>query len=284
MKANAVGHRLIKSIKEMTRLSSGIKSTLDMIQRLQSDGLKVKMSRVSDSVVFDFPINKRPFRFQLKRDSSDASVFSQVILKKEYEVVIDKFRSLGIPMVTVIDAGANVGLTSIFFKAHYPDCRIKALEPEDGNFSRMRRNLEINGIEGVTCLKKGLWSHRTHLSPDSIAKNRLDWSFSLTESPEPGGASIESLTASDLMEDCDFIDLFKIDIEGAESKLFSDGAELGWLSRVKVLVIEIHDNVASREAIYAVMSRSGFEISEHGETTLGCNMGLIGRTVELSVA
>ena len=40
----------------------------------------------------------------------------------------------------IIDAGANIGLASIWFSEQFPACKIFAVEPDRGNLSVLARN------------------------------------------------------------------------------------------------------------------------------------------------
>jgi hypothetical protein len=77
------------------------------------------------------------------------------------------------------------------------------------------------------------------------------------------------VTAGDLIEEygLDRVNLFKIDIEGAEYEVFSDPGSSEWLTSVDAIAIELHDRFrpgCSR----AFFSRVG-ELTM--ETTMGTN-------------
>ncbi len=46
----------------------------------------------------------------------------------------------------VVDAGANIGLASVYLHALYPDARFLCVEADPGNLAVLRRNLEQNGL------------------------------------------------------------------------------------------------------------------------------------------
>ena len=54
---------------------------------------------------------------------------------KEYDFAVDR------PSV-IIDAGANIGLASIWFASKFPEARILAIEPEKSNYELLVRNVE----------------------------------------------------------------------------------------------------------------------------------------------
>src|SRR5687767_12488201 len=59
------------------------------------------------------------FPFRLRKGTSDLLVFREVFLFKTYHIELDK-------PALIIDAGANIGLTSIYFSNRFPDARIIA--------------------------------------------------------------------------------------------------------------------------------------------------------------
>lgn len=165
--------------------------------------------------------------------TSDRNMFSDVLLDREYELPLEP------PPRFIIDAGANVGYTSAFFAARYPDARIVAIEPEDSNFQQLQKNLE--GLSQVTALKKGLWPRATYLQIDNPTDVKSGFRLIERDGPAPG--AIEATTIATLMQQfgAEQIDICKIDIEGGECELLSDPDCDAWLSRTRMLIIELHD-------------------------------------------
>ena len=166
----------------------------------------------------------------LRTDTSDINIFEQVFVDREYEFLN------GRKLDTIIDAGANIGLASVCFKQLNPQAKIIALEPESSNYELLVKN--TSSYDQVTALKMGLWNKATFLkiaNPEGVKSG-----FRLAE-VEAGDADIETTTVDALIDQLgvDKVDLLKIDIEGGEVELFADKPQ--WLSRVRMLVIELHD-------------------------------------------
>ena len=49
----------------------------------------------------------------------------------------------------IVDCGANIGMSVIFFKAVYPDADVLAFEPDAVSFAGLRRTIETNGLVSV---------------------------------------------------------------------------------------------------------------------------------------
>lgn len=269
---NYIGQRIIASVP------LGLKVTNDFIDKFDSEG--ITMSKNGNDLVLEYSIDQSPFIFSLKKNSSDSVVFNQIIINNEYGVITDFFKKHKIPLTNIIDAGANIGLTSIFFKALFPKTRIIALEPSPSTFERMSKNFHKNNLDDITTLKKGLWGYSTFLSPDTSFRDGLDWSFSLIESSDNRAGSIEVTSITDILNqfDLEFIDFLKIDIEGGEVSVFSNESNLQWLKKVRVIALEIHDELNCRIDIENILKSFGFILSYNGELTIGTNNNLLSQT------
>lgn len=249
--------------------------TKKLVEFLNSKGVKVENK--NDSIFFNYTINDVQFVINLKKNSSDPNVFLQILLYNEYKVIIDFLIANEIELTSMIDAGANIGLTSIFFKAYFPNLNIIALEPSSNTFKRLNQNIKNNNLSSITCLKKGIWSHSTYLSSDNTFRDCLDWAFRLVETSDKKAANIEVLSVLDIMKqnNLELIDFLKIDIEGGEVALFSANTNLNWLKKVKILALEIHDEFECRVSIENILSKFGFTLFNSGELTIGINEKLI---------
>jgi FkbM family methyltransferase len=174
---------------------------------------------------------------RLRTHSSDIETFAQVIGAREYDIP-----ELG-DLRTIIDAGANIGLATVFFSERFPAARIIALEPEDSNFDLLCRNAANR--PNVTCLKKALWSESGTVTV--VDPGQGQWAFRTHSAKASGKSServigtVECVTVADLMRNYDLerIDLLKVDIEGAEKEVFESSA--AWIHLVDVIAIELHD-------------------------------------------
>lgn len=170
-----------------------------------------------------------PHPVTLRVGTSDISVFQEVISKQCYR--------FGLPdrPDVIVDAGANIGLASIFYAQKFPDARIFAIEAERSNFEAMLVN--VRHYENIIPIHAALWSHTGTIrviDPPLGASGH--WGFAVAE----GSGECAAITVPALMRQFGFehIDLFKIDIEGAEKEVF---AACDWQNAVGTVVIELHD-------------------------------------------
>ena len=84
--------------------------------------------------------------------------------------------------------------------------------------------------------------------------------------------AIKTTTVSKILAESGFdeIDLMKIDIEGAEKEVFSAPDVDDWLSKVKVLVIELHDRMKKgcSRAFFTAMSKYDWHFELRGENLI----------------
>jgi len=75
---------------------------------------------------------RHPIHLRLR--TSDVSLLDEIILNAEYAC-----ETFSAPRV-IIDAGANIGLASVFYANRYPRAKIIAIEPEQSNFDVLKKN------------------------------------------------------------------------------------------------------------------------------------------------
>jgi FkbM family methyltransferase len=202
-------------------------------------GLKVlaaeNSSRSTREVSVTHPSVRHPFI--LRTRSSDIDTYDQVIYGREYDM--PGFGNVS----TIVDAGANIGLASVFFAHKFPNARIIALEPESSNFDLLSRNLRA--YPNVTCLKKALWNQSGSITVFDPGDGH--WGFRTDGDGEPdetlGKAvgKVDCISLPDLLDQFGIakLDVLKIDIEGSEKEVFD--ASANWIDRVDVIVAELHD-------------------------------------------
>ena len=175
----------------------------------------------------------------LRIDDSDIRVFKQIFVDNEYD-------SLNLPETakTIIDLGANIGLSALFFIKKFPDSRIVAVEPDAVNFSIMEKNLE-KFSKSVSFLQAAIWPTDGEVSlveEDDDHASLGAWGYRTEASNGNSGLSVKAVTIPTIMKqyNMDFVDILKVDIEGAEYELFEKNYE-DWIDKVGLIIIETHD-------------------------------------------
>lgn len=203
--------------------------------------------------------------FALRPETHDIEVFLQVIRDEEYREAVTLMGNLVRPRI--IDAGANIGLTTLFFKSVFPDAQIIALEPEPSNFQMLERTLELNNLADVTPVRNALWTHDASLSPDWSFRGGRSWSFAVKEGGS--GADIVGVRLDSILDDHGWprADLLKIDIEGAEAHLIRHRETLATMAeRATFVCIEVHGEMIGREEARAALASVGLRSATSGDT------------------
>lgn len=204
--------------------------------------LRLQPERYAGETIFFKPRNSL-HKLACRSGTSDAMVFKQVFIDAEYSPL------LGLTDVsTVLDLGANVGYSAAWFLSAFPGCRVIALEPARGNYELLRENLAPFGNR-ATCDLAAVWSETTFLKlqrREALGGHEWAWqvrSSSMTNTSD--GERVRAFSMPDLLSrfHIDRVSILKMDIEGAETIIFSAPSVCNWLSRVDAIAIELHDNL-----------------------------------------
>lgn len=190
---------------------------------------------------YKFPIHMRP-------GTTDKQVFREVFLFKEYNFPLNQSPSI------IVDAGANIGLATVFFKNRFPEAVVYAIEPDSKNFSVLTQNAKK--YADTYPVHSALWRNNSYLRIKD--KNENAWAFQVEECKPEDPDSFSAISIETLMKNNGIgrIDLLKLDIEGAEKDLFAANYEY-WLPKTKVIIIELHDWMkegCSREFFRAIIN------------------------------
>ena len=173
----------------------------------------------------------------LRADTSDIGTYIQIFVDREYE-----FEPLEQPEV-ILDAGANIGLASIYFANKFPSARIIAVEPEASNYSLLKRN--VLPYERIVPLQCALWGENSRIK--LIDPGFGKWGFQTHASEQAKATAVrdevEAVTVDRIMHDhgIEFIDVLKMDIEGAEKEVFENATP--WIDKVGILIVELHERL-----------------------------------------
>lgn len=119
-------------------------------------------------------------------------------------------------------------------------------------------------------INAALWDKETFIK---IADTNVDTNAYMTiETTSDDPQAFKTITVSKILSESGFdeIDLLKMDIEGAEKEVFGAPNVDEWLSKVKVLVIELHDRMKKgcSRAFFSSMSRYDWHFELRGENLI----------------
>jgi len=165
----------------------------------------------------------------------------------------------------IIDAGANIGIASIYFATKFPNARVIAIEPEEGNFALLERNTKP--YANISSIKAALWKESGEVS--LIDPGHGPWSFQTRGDAKDSVPRVEAITIRDIQQKFSArqIDIFKIDIEGAEKEIFENAEP--WIDQVGVIMAETHDRFRAgcSRALYLAAQKLDHE-ETRGETVI----------------
>lgn len=175
----------------------------------------------------------------------------------------------------IIDCGANIGLSVLYFSKQYPDHKIYAFEPDASIFEILKENIrtfELNNVELLDC---AVWDKKTELEfyTDCGMGGRVNVAYQ-HQLPK----RVKTVRLLDyLTTDVDFL---KLDIEGAEDTVLRDCKEK--LSQLDSFFFEYHNDVSKPQTLHQLLEmvsalgfhyyikESGVRLSPFTDTYLIC--------------
>jgi FkbM family methyltransferase len=172
------------------------------------------------------------------------------------------------PVRLIIDAGAYIGDTTVWYLSTFPDATVIALEPNPRSFAMLERNCREYGSR-VVLLQAALWPIRAKLEVEGGSDGTTDASVRMATDTE--GNSCDGVTIIELLDRFAsgtdrMVDIFKCDIEGAEVDIFSS-PDLSWLKRVRTMYIDVH-SVQARKIVADLAVSNGFEAHDWRELVI----------------
>lgn len=178
-------------------------------------------------------------------DVPDVASFLSQVRELFYEREYDFNSSNSSPVI--IDLGANIGMSCLFFSSIFPQSKIYAFEADPHIFNYLHRNLNNNHVANVTLYNQAVWVEDTHLKFQSTGTDAGHINDKINH-----GELVKAVDISNFLDKFDEIELLKIDIEGAENQVFPHIAS--HLSKVKQIVVEYHSSMTEQQTLSNIIS------------------------------
>lgn len=226
-------------------------------------------------------INIGNYRFFYRSNSiGDQGVLDQIFNHEDYNIrfwrqgaaLLRYYEQLESPLI--VDAGANIGASALYFFINYPKSFIYSIEPDLNNFNLLQTNTlpittKHNYHGAISSTDGEIYLHDPGQS---------DWGFRTSTNDSSNAIRIPAISVPSVLSSTNnspFI--IKIDIEGAEQDLFSKNTE--WVDSFPLLIIELHDwmlpfSGSSRNFIQTI-SKFDFDIVYRGENIFCFNRRLL---------
>lgn len=199
----------------------------------------IKAKVTNSTALFKADRQDCKYPFQLRIPSSDVPTYKDVFIDQEYDFLVETQ-----PKV-IVDAGANIGLTSIYFANKYPGAKIIAIEPEQSNFKILEEN--IAPYPNIILIQAALWHKNEEINLIDPGLGKWGFMTEMKDSSEDLSGNfchtVTAMTIDKIMKDYNLerINILKIDIEGAEREVFSDTSS--WIGKVDSIIIELHERM-----------------------------------------
>ena len=133
----------------------------------------------------------------------------------------------------IIDCGANIGLSVLYFKKLYPRAEITAFEADPDIFTTLTKNIKSAKLNGIKAINRAVWDS------EQILEFRSEGGFSGRVRINEESGNLVKVRSTRLKNYLDKkIDFLKIDIEGAEFHVLQDCADK--LANVALIFFEYH--------------------------------------------
>jgi FkbM family methyltransferase len=181
----------------------------------------------------------RPFYH--RGTAADRGAIQQVFHNRDYDLARFKqgpaihATGAALERPLIVDAGANIGTSVVWFAMFFPQAHIVAFEPDAGNFDLLQRNTAGLNVD-LRHAAIGGHDGRVNL----IDPGEGEWGYQ-TEAAAVGDTelvSIGRIVAEKQAEGCTPL-IAKIDIEGGEADLFTPPTD--WVDAFPLMVVELHD-------------------------------------------
>ncbi len=154
----------------------------------------------------------------------------------------------------IIDAGANIGLSVLYFKRLYPRATVIAYEPDKAICAMLRRN--VAGLEGVEVREAAVWVADTELV--FFAEGSLAGSVTTDFAQRAQAVTVRAERLKTELQKRP-VDFLKIDVEGAENRVLWDIEPE--LMQVDQLFFEYHSETGQPQQLgdlLNLVARAGF--------------------------
>jgi FkbM family methyltransferase len=216
------------------------------------------------------------------RDGGLVRVFSRGEAKVFWAIFVRECYRLWADCETIVDAGANIGVFSLWAAKRLPQARIFAFEPCPDTFSKLQLNLQVNAFGsrvqatqlalGATCGEREMWTGAESQRRSLVPSDR--------HGAEGQIVKVRSITLEELMDHYQLarIDLLKMDIEGSEWEvlLSTPISVLRHIRRIEFEYHEVHARFGySKAALFSHLASAGLNLTHCHEDKHGTGIAVV---------
>jgi FkbM family methyltransferase len=167
----------------------------------------------------------------------------------------------------VVDCGANIGMSVVYFKGLYPDARVLAFEPDPLAFACLTENVAGNALKGVRIENAAVASVEGEADFFYDRADPASLRMSIVRERMPKDTrTVRAVRLSRFLDE--EVDFLKLDVEGAELDVIGDLADAGKLHLVRQMLVEYHHHIVRTEdrlsRLLALLEQGGFGYQVEG--------------------
>lgn len=184
----------------------------------------------------------------------DVSLFwalKDVFIDREYDIELTYEPKI------IVDLGANIGISTLFFAAKYPQAKIHAFEPNPQTFEVLERN--VAGMSNVVAHRYAVSDRNGKLNMSSPTHSMH--SSIVSPDSDEHSVGVDAITPDNIFEKIGAgrIDILKFDIEGSEICLFQNFKKF---SSIRTYVGEMHYDLVDLPVIASLDIAKDYDVSE----------------------
>lgn len=204
----------------------------------------------------------------LRQGTTDSKVFDEIFVEQAYARCVAVLPA-NLGPVTLIDLGANIGLSALFLTRALDVAQIIAVEPDPDNFGLLSENLRRTGLAD-RCTAIRAFAGAEHAFAELHDSGNGAWGMRMgplsdTGTPVLPLAAIAGLASAPIVLKCD--------IEGGERQLFLHIRD--WTHLIPYIFLELHTEFLPVEELLACLESSGFQWIVHGTAPAGAAIALL---------
>lgn len=157
----------------------------------------------------------------------------------------------GVARPRIIDCGANIGLSVIFFKQRYPESRITAFEADPVIAGVLKRNLIAFGYSDVCVHQAAVWVNNNEV--EFCMEGGLSGRLPKGEGDAAQRTKVPACRLRDVIAE-EPVDMLKLDVEGAETAIMKDCHEFIRKDWIRHLFLEYHSHDSESQTLHELLA------------------------------
>lgn len=160
-------------------------------------------------------------------------IFHEIYMEGLYGDILNGRKDM-----TIIDAGANIGIVTHFMRDYAK--KIYAVEPSSEHFEALQANKEHNKWDNVETFNVAFADKDGEMTLNYLPGNRT--SNSLINNYKQGGQTVKTVAFDTFFEQnkIEEVDFMKFDVEGSEDMILRSEGFLKVAPKIKAIEIEFH--------------------------------------------